>query len=113
MEECPRTVSFQRSPLLEVFLSEVLLYIIFVTKIYLLFTSFFLLLGGYLVRCGDVETKVGLSERRFQSTIRTDVLTPLKAFLEVDLKNVIVSVNKELDFDITLCVCLIRKRGRH
>ena len=54
---------------------------------------FMLSLGGFLVRCGETETKIGLSERRFQNTIRTDVLTPLKAFLEVDLKNIIVSVS--------------------
>ncbi|XP_019854265.1 PREDICTED: endophilin-B1-like isoform X2 [Amphimedon queenslandica] len=45
--------------------------------------------GGYLVRCGEVESKIGLAERRYQNTIKTDVLTPLKAFLEVDLKTLL------------------------
>lgn len=48
------------------------------------------MLGGYLVRCGIVENKVGTSERRLEDKVHSDVVTPLKAFLEVDIKNVVV-----------------------
>ena len=47
--------------------------------------------GGYLIRCGQVETKIGISERRFQNTARSEVVTSLRAFLEVDIKNIMVS----------------------
>ena len=46
--------------------------------------------GGYLVRCGVVENKIGTSERRLENKVRSDVITPLKAFLEVDIKNTLV-----------------------
>ena len=47
--------------------------------------------GGYLTRCGQVENKIGMSERRFKEKAQTEFFTPLKAFLEVDIKNVLVS----------------------
>ena len=52
------------------------------------------IVGGYLVRCGEVETKIGASERKFQVKVYSEVITPLRAFLEVDIKNILVSTCK-------------------
>ena len=46
--------------------------------------------GAYLARCADVESKLGESEKRFHETTFTEYIIPLKAFLEVDMKNVLV-----------------------
>lgn len=47
-------------------------------------------LGGYLVRCAEVENKIGQSEKNYQSKINSEVIVPLRSFLEVDIKNVLV-----------------------
>ena len=50
------------------------------------------LTGGYLVRCGQVESKIAISEGKLKEQAYTEFITPLKAFLEVDIKNVLVSI---------------------
>ena len=47
--------------------------------------------GAFLERCSLVETKLGESEKRFQEKATSSFITPLKAFLEIDVKNVLVS----------------------
>ena len=47
--------------------------------------------GAYLARCGKVEHKIGESRKRFEDKVMQDVITPLKAFLEIDIKSIIVS----------------------
>ncbi len=47
--------------------------------------------GVYLRYCSQVEAKIAESERRFQEKGELEVLTPLKAFLEVDIKSIMVS----------------------
>ena len=48
--------------------------------------------GGYLVRCGEVEFKIGTSWKLFRDRVQKEFTTPLKAFLEVDVKNAMVSL---------------------
>ena len=50
--------------------------------------------GGYLVRCGEVESKIGMSEKKYQDKVNVEVVVPLRSFLEVDIKNVLVSCTK-------------------
>ena len=38
-----------------------------------------------------METKLGESEKRFQEKATSNFITPLKAFLEIDIKNVLAS----------------------
>lgn len=52
---------------------------------------FFTIAGMYLFNCGQVSAKMGESQRRFEEKILTDVITPLKAFLEIDIKSIQVS----------------------
>ena len=47
-------------------------------------------LGAFLERCSQIETKLGESEKRFQEKATSSFITPLKAFLEIDVKNVLV-----------------------
>ena len=47
--------------------------------------------GGYLLRCGEVEYKMAQTKRRYREKVERDFLTPLRAFLEVDIKNAVVS----------------------
>ena len=49
--------------------------------------------GGYLVRCGEVEFKIGTSWKLFRDRVQKEFTTPLKAFLEVDVKNALVSLS--------------------
>ena len=49
--------------------------------------------GGYLVRCGEVEFKIGTSWKLFRDRVQKEFSTPLKAFLEVDVKNALVSLS--------------------
>lgn len=56
-------------------------------------------LGAYLLRCSEVEQKLGESQKRFQSKAIKEFITPLKAFLEIDVKGVIVSLQ---DFSLVL-----------
>ena len=48
--------------------------------------------GAYLLQCGGVEIKLGESRRRFEEKVAKDVITPLKAFMEVDIKSILVSL---------------------
>ena len=44
------------------------------------------------MRCGDVEFKIGTSWKLFRDRVQKEFTTPLKAFLEVDVKNALVSL---------------------
>lgn len=44
--------------------------------------------GTYLSHCGEVEVKIGECQQRFEDRVMKDVVTPLKAFLEIDIKNI-------------------------
>jgi hypothetical protein len=46
--------------------------------------------GAFLERCSQIETKLAESEKRFQEKAASSFITPLKAFLEIDVKNVLV-----------------------
>ena len=48
--------------------------------------------GSYLLRCAEVELKLGQSATRFQEKAYSEFITPLKAFLEIDIKAVMVRV---------------------
>lgn len=43
------------------------------------------------MRCGEIENKIGQSEKKYQNKINSEVIVPLRSFLEVDIKNVLVS----------------------
>ncbi len=44
----------------------------------------------YLLRSGRVQSKIGESQRMFEEKVMRDVVTPLKAFLEIDIKSILV-----------------------
>ena len=46
--------------------------------------------GAYLFACGKAESKIGESQKRFEEKVIKDVVTPLKAFLEIDIKSILV-----------------------
>lgn len=39
-----------------------------------------------MVQCSEVETKLGQADKQFQDKVQAEFITPLKAFLEVDIK---------------------------
>ena len=45
-----------------------------------------------MVRCGAAQSKIGQAERNLQEKGRTEFIAPLKAFLEIDIKNAMVSL---------------------
>jgi endophilin-B len=67
--------------------------------------------GGYLVRCGQVENKIGSSERRLQLTVRTEVIASLKIFLENDLKNIAKDRRtlQVIRLDLDACKAYVKK----
>ena len=46
--------------------------------------------GAYLRQCGAAEVKMGQALLLYHSRVQKEFLTPLRAFLEVDVKNVMV-----------------------
>lgn len=48
--------------------------------------SFALCTGSFMVQCSEVETKLGQADKQFQDKVQAEFITPLKAFLEVDIK---------------------------
>ena len=46
--------------------------------------------GSCLKQCGAVEVKLGQAMLQYHSRMQMEFITPLKAFLEVDIKNVLV-----------------------
>jgi len=52
-----------------------------------------------MVRCGAAQNKIGEAEKRLQEKGHTEFIAPLKAFLEIDMKNAMVSV-----LSIYMCV---------
>lgn len=46
--------------------------------------------GAYLSRCSEVEGKLAESRKRFEEKVTTEVVTPLKAFMEIDIKGILV-----------------------
>ena len=53
------------------------------------------MLGGYLVNCGAAHKTIGESRRKFMEETNAYLLTPLRAFLDVDMRNA-VSERKKL-----------------
>ena len=47
-------------------------------------------IGAYMVRCGAAQSKIGQAEKLLQEKGRTEFIAPLKAFLEIDIKNAMV-----------------------
>ena len=47
--------------------------------------------GSYMTKSGDVQFKLGQADKQFQEKVHTDYITPIKAFLEVDIKAALVS----------------------
>ncbi|XP_065918989.1 endophilin-B1-like [Dysidea avara] len=43
--------------------------------------------GSYMVRCGAAQNKIGEAEKRLLEKGHTEFIAPLKAFLEIDIKN--------------------------
>ena len=43
-----------------------------------------------MVRCGAAQSKIGQAEKLLQEKGRTEFMAPLKAFLEIDIKNAMV-----------------------
>ena len=41
--------------------------------------------------CGQVQGQIGEARKRFEDKVMKDVITPLKAFMEIDIKNIMVS----------------------
>ncbi len=41
--------------------------------------------------CSNVENKLAESQKRFKETVASEYIIPLRAFLEVDIKAVLVS----------------------
>ena len=48
------------------------------------------------MNCARVETKIGESQKRFEDKISRDIITPLKAFLEVDIKTIQVGGSMDM-----------------
>lgn len=46
--------------------------------------------GMYLRQCGAAEVKLGQALVLYHSRVQKEYLTPLRAFLEVDIKNIMV-----------------------
>lgn len=46
--------------------------------------------GMYLRQCGAAEVKMGQALLFYHSRVQKEYLTPLRAFLEVDIKNIMV-----------------------
>ena len=46
--------------------------------------------GAYMVRCGAAQHKIGQAEKQLQEKGRSEFIAPLKAFLEIDIKNALV-----------------------
>ena len=44
-----------------------------------------------MVRCGAAQNKIGQAERKLQEKGRIEFIAPLKAFLEIDIKNAMVT----------------------
>ena len=44
-----------------------------------------------MTKCGDVQSKLGQADKQFQEKVQSEYITPLKAFLEVDIKAAFVS----------------------
>ena len=42
------------------------------------------------MRCGEVESKIGRSIDKFRDKVKADFITPLRTFLNIDVKNAIV-----------------------
>ncbi len=63
--------------------------------------------GGYLVRCGEVEFKIGTSWKLFRDRVQKEFSTPLKAFLEVDVKNALVSLSAREGAECTYACMLV------
>lgn len=47
-----------------------------------------------MVRCGAAQNKIGQAEKKLQEKGRTEFIAPLKAFLEIDIKNAMVTQNE-------------------
>ena len=47
--------------------------------------------GGYLMRSGEVESKIGRSMDKFRDRVKDEFVIPLRTFLNVDIKNALVS----------------------
>lgn len=43
--------------------------------------------GGYLMRSGEVESKIGRSMDKFRDRVKDEFVIPLRTFLNVDIKN--------------------------
>ena len=43
-----------------------------------------------MIQCSEVETKLGQADKQFQEKVQAEFITPLKAFLEVDIKAAVV-----------------------
>ena len=41
-----------------------------------------------------MQSKIGESQKRFEEKVVRDVITPLKAFLEIDIKSILVQCIK-------------------
>jgi len=54
--------------------------------------------GSYMVRCGAAQNKIGEAEKRLQEKGQTEFIAPLKAFLEIDIKNSLVSIPSVYSF---------------
>ena len=48
--------------------------------------------GMYLRQCGAAEVKLGQALVLYHSRVQKEYLTPLRAFLEVDIKNIMVRI---------------------
>ena len=58
--------------------------------------------GAYLLNCAHVETKIGESQKRFEEKVSREIVTPLKAFLELDIKTIQVGAKES----VIVCVCV-------
>ena len=44
-----------------------------------------------MLHCAEIEGKLGEASKRFQDKIQSEFVAPLKAFLEIDVKQALVS----------------------
>lgn len=69
--------------------------------------------GEYMTKCGDVQTKLGQADKQFQEKVQAEYITPLKAFLEVDIKAAIrerkVLNLRRVDLDVAKSAAAAKK----
>eukprot|EP00731_Ephydatia_muelleri_P023817 Em0016g88a len=70
-------------------------------------------IGSFMIQCSEVETKLGQADKQFQEKVQAEFITPLKAFLEVDIKAAVrerkVLNVRRVDLDVAKAAAAAKK----